>query len=169
MKKRSKTKTVRSRRRVSRKSKGMLSELFNPVMAQAGGKAAISGAVGGASAGLLTKLLPDTLDAKTKAFYTIGAGFLTATMLKLPNVGAGMSGVGMYNLLSSGGYLAEGGNYDYANPIESLPMVLNENGAMYLQENPMYLAQDNMYLAEDDYGYDVGYYGAGFGLDNMNI
>jgi hypothetical protein len=40
--------------------------------------------------------------------------------------------------------------------MDSLPMVLNEGEAMYLQEN-------NMYLAEEDYSYNVGYYPAGFG------
>jgi hypothetical protein len=168
MKRRTKKTPVRSKRRVTRRKKGMLSELFNPNMAQAGGKAVLSGAIGGASAGILTKLLPDTMDTKTKSFYIIGAGFLTATMVKLPNVGAGMAGVGMYNLLSTGGFLAEDGNYNYAEPIEQLPMVLNENGAMYLQENPMYLQENPFYLSEDNgLSYDVGYYEAGFGLDNI--
>jgi hypothetical protein len=159
---------MRTKRRVTRRKKGMLAELFNPAMAQAGGRAVLSGAIGGASAGVLNKLLPDSLDAKTKAFYTIGAGFITATVMKLPNVGSGMAGVGLYNLLSNGGFLAEDSNYNYAEPIEQLPMVLNENGAMYLQENPMYLQENGFYLSENDnLSYDVGYYEAGFGLDNM--
>jgi hypothetical protein len=166
-KRRSKKMPARTKRRVTRRKKGMLAELFNPVMAQAGARSILSGAIGGATAGVLNKLLPDSIDPKVKAFYTIGAGFVTATVMKLPNVGSGMAGVGMYNLLSSGGFLAEDGNFNYAEPIEQLPMVLNENGAMYLQENPMYL-QEPFYLSENnDYSYDVGYYGAGFGLDNM--
>jgi hypothetical protein len=165
--KRSKKTPMRTKRRVTRRKKGMLAELFNPVMAQAGARSVLSGAIGGATAGVLNKILPDSIDPKMKAFYTIGAGFVTATVMKLPNVGSGMAGVGMYNLLQSGGFLAEEGNYNYAEPIEQLPMVLNENGAMYLQENPMYL-QEPFYLSENnDYSYDVGYYGAGFGLDNM--
>jgi hypothetical protein len=165
---RTKKTPMRTKRRVTRRKKGMLAELFNPAMAQAGGRAVLSGAIGGASAGVLNKLLPDSLDAKTKAFYTIGAGFITATVMKLPNVGSGMAGVGLYNLLSNGGFLAEDSNYNYAEPIEQLPMVLNENGAMYLQENPMYLQENGFYLSENDnLSYDVGYYEAGFGLDNM--
>ena len=164
---RTKKAPMRTKRRVTRRKKGMLAELFNPVMAQAGARSVLSGAIGGATAGVLNKILPDSIDPKMKAFYTIGAGFVTATVMKLPNVGSGMAGVGMYNLLQSGGFLAEEGNYNYAEPIEQLPMVLNENGAMYLQENPMYL-QEPFYLSENnDYSYDVGYYGAGFGLDNM--
>ncbi len=165
-KRRSKKMPTRTKRRVTRRKKGMLAELFNPAMANAGGRSILSGAIGGATAGVLNKLLPDSIDPKMKAFYTIGAGFITATVMKLPNVGSGMAGVGMYNLLSSGGFLAEDGNYNYAEPIEQLPMVLNENGAMYLQENPMYL-QEPFYLSENNLSYDVGYYEAGFGLDNM--
>ena len=74
----------RTRKRVTRK-KGMLAELFNPNMAQAAGKTVLSGAVGGMGAGLLAKVLPDTLDAKTKAFYQLAGGFLTASVFKMPN------------------------------------------------------------------------------------
>lgn len=162
-KKRATTKKAapRKRKSVKRRSKGMLSELFNPTMAQAAGKTVLSGAVGGFGAATLTKLMPDSFTPKTKAFYTIGAGFITATLLKMPNVAAGMAGVGFYNLLQQGGMLAE--DYNYANDLEALPMVLDESGASYLQES--YLQED--YLQED-YSYDVGYYGTGFGLDNIN-
>lgn len=166
-KKRATTKKAapRKRKSVKRRSKGMLSELFNPTMAQAAGKTVLSGAVGGFGAATLSKLLPDSLEPKTKAFYTIGAGFVTATLLKMPNVAAGMAGVGFYNLLQTGGFLAEDNNYNYADDLEALPMVLDEDGAGFLQE--AYLQE--AYLQEDNnYSYDVGYYGAGFGLDNMN-
>lgn len=161
---------VRSKRRVTRRKKGMLSELFNPAMATAGGRTVLSGAIGGAGAAMLDKLLPDTLDPKMKAFYTIGGGFVLATVMKLPNVGAGMSGVGMYQLLTTSGFLSENG-YDYADPIEALPMVLDENGSDYLQDNGLYLSDNGLYLSEDNDGlsYDVGYYESGFGMDNTNI
>lgn len=152
----------RSKKRVTRRKKGMLSELFNPTMAQAAGKTVLSGAVGGFGAATLTKLLPDTLEPKTKAFYTIGAGFITATLLKMPNVAAGMAGVGFYNLLQTGGFLAE--DYSYADDLDALPMVLDENGASFLQESFL----QESFLQENSLDYNVGYYGAGFGLDNMN-
>lgn len=162
-KRRTTTKKVAPRkRRVVRRKKGMLSELFNANMAQAGGKVVLSGAIGGIGSALLTKLLPDTMDSKTKSFYTLGAGFVTATVLKMPNVGAGMSGVAMYNLASQSGFLAESG--DYADDLEALPMVLSENDAMYLSEaGNMYLAENGMYLAENDLypGYDY----ASLGID----
>jgi len=152
---------VRRRRRVTKK-KGMLSELFNPKMAQAGGKAVLSGAVGGGSAALLNKLLGDTMEPNKKAFITMGAGFITATVLKMPNLGAGMSGAAAYNLFTGAGLLAENSNYDYAEPIEALPMVLNEDGEpLSLAEgDDMYLSEDDMYLSES---YDVGYFEPGFG------
>jgi len=153
----------RKRRTVARRKKGMLSELFNANMAQAGGKVVLSGAIGGVGAALLTKLLPDAMETKTKSFYQLGAGFVAATILKMPNVGAGMAGVGMFNLASQSGFLAEGG--DYADDLEALPMVLSENDAMYLSEaGSMYLAENGMYLAEDSDIYP-NYDFASFGVD----
>jgi len=157
------------RRRTAKK--GMLSELFNPAMATGGAKVLLSGAVGGVGAGLLAKLFPTSTTEEMKGIYTMGAGFVTATVLKMPNLGAGMAGVGAFNLLKAKGLLAEdGGSYGYADTMDSLPMVLNEGQAMYLsQANNMYLSQDgSMYLSNEDneqdpYSYDVGYYEAGFG------
>lgn len=141
------------RRRTSRK-KGLLSEVFNTASATGGAKVLISGAAGGIGAGLLGKVLPVSTTVEMRAAYTLAAGFVTSTLLKLPNVGAGMAAVAVRDLALSKGLLSEG--YSYADSMSSLPMVLNENEAMYLQEN------SDMYLA-DDYGYNVGYYPAGFG------
>jgi hypothetical protein len=142
------------RRRRSTRKKGLLSEMFNPAMASGAAKTLLSGAVGGLGAGLLGKVLPATTSVEMRAVYTLGAGFFTSTVFKLPNVGAGMAAVAVKELLGAKGLLAEGANY--ADSIDSLPMVLNENEAMYLQEG------SDMYLAED-YSYNVGYYPAGFG------
>lgn len=142
------------RRRRSTAKKGLLSELFNPAQASGAAKVLLSGAVGGLGAGLLNKILPATTSVEMRAAYTLGAGFFTSTAFKLPNVGAGMAAVAVRDLMSAKGLLAEGANY--ADSMQGLPMVLNENEAMYLQEN------NEMYLA-DNYGYDVGYFPAGFG------
>jgi hypothetical protein len=119
-------------------------------------------------------MLPNqTVNAKAGA--KILGGFLAATVGKMPNLGAGLSAVGVMELIQNSGFLADGGmnNANFANPIEALPPFLNENGnPMYLAENnnPMYLSENNpMYLADNDYSYDVGYYGAGFGMDNENF
>jgi len=135
------------RRRATKK--GLLSEMFNPAMASGAAKTLLSGAVGGLGAGLLGKVLPATTSVEMRAGYTLAAGFLTSTVFKLPNVGAGMAAVAVKELMSAKGLLAEGANY--ANDMDSLPMVLNENEAMYLQEN------SDLYLAENDYSYNVGY------------
>jgi hypothetical protein len=157
---RRRTAPVKSVRRVTRRSKSMLSEFFSPQTAQAGAKVAFSGAIGGIGAGLLTKLIPTSVSSEMKSVYILGAGFITATVLKMPNVGAGMSAVGAYQLFKDKGFLAEDSAYDYADSMESLPMVLNEDQALYLQENDgMYLAEDMNYsLSEDDDSYGVGYY-----------
>lgn len=142
------------RRRRSTRSKGLLSEMIKPAQVQGAAKVLLSGAVGGLGAGLLNKVLPASTSVEMRAAYTLGAGFVTSTVFKLPNVGAGMAAVAVKELLNAKGLLAEGANY--ASDIDSLPMVLNENEAAYLQEG-------GMYLAEDDYSYNVGYYPAGFG------
>jgi hypothetical protein len=133
----------------------MLAELFNPQMAQAAGKSVISGAVGGAGALMLNKLLPETMDPKLKGFYTLGAGFITSALLKMPNVGAGMAGVGIANLMTSAGMLAEDDNFSYADDLQALPLVLDEDGGAFLQED--YLQEDG-FLQEDEYSYNVGYF-----------
>lgn len=150
---RSTVKAAPARRRRTTRKKGLLSEMFNPIQAQGAAKTLLSGAVGGLGAGLLAKVLPATTSTEMRAAYTLGAGFLTSTVFKLPNVGAGMAAVAVKELMSAKGLLAEGANY--ANDLDALPMVLNEGEAMYLQENGMYLAE------ADPYG--VGYYPAGFG------
>jgi len=140
------------RRRRTTRSKGLLSEMIKPAQVQGAAKVLLSGAVGGLGAGLLNKVLPASTSVEMRAAYTLGAGFFTSTVFKLPNVGAGMAAVAVKELLNAKGLLAEGASY--ADPMDSLPMVLNEGEAMYLQEG------SDMYLAES---YDVGYYPAGFG------
>lgn len=150
---RSVSKAAPARRRVTRK-KGLLSELTNPAMVEGAAKTLLSGAIGGLGAGLLNKVLPASTSLEMRAAYTLGAGFFTSTIFKLPNVGAGMAAVAVRDLLSAKGLLSEGANY--ADSIDSLPMVLNEGEAMFLQEN------NEMFLAED-FNYNVGYFPAGFG------
>jgi hypothetical protein len=153
----------RRTRRVSRK-RGMLSEIFDARSASAGAMITLEGAAGGVGAHFLGKILPNTMSPQYKALVQLGAGFATATLLKRPNLGAGMAAIGTVDLLRGVGFLAEDG-VNYANGMDSLPMVLNEGEAMYLSEaSDMYLSE-NYYLSEDDEysqsagtGYEVGYY-----------
>lgn len=148
------TMTKKTTRRRSTRKKGLLSEMFSPAMATGAAKTLLSGAVGGLGANLVSKVLPSATSIEMRAAYTLGAGFITSTVFKLPSVGAGMAAVAVSDLLKGKGLLSE--DFSYANEMDGLPMVLNENDAMYLAQN------DNMYLAENS-AYGVGYYPAGFG------
>jgi len=152
----------RKTRRVSRK-RGMLSEFFDPRSAQAAAMVTLEGAAGGVGAHFLGKILPTSISAQNKGIIQVGAGFVTAAMLKRPILGAGMAAVGVVDLLRGVGFLAEDSDYDYASGMESLPMVLNE-GEAYALSDGMYLS-DGFYLSEDDEyrespgsEYEVGYY-----------
>ena len=152
----------RKTRRRPPSKKGMLSELFNPKMFEAGARATMSGAVGGGIMLGLDKLLVNQTDV-TKNLVGFGISLVTATALKAPNVGSGMAGARMYKLMENAGFLAEDEQYlqeyQYSTGIEALPMVLNENGdELYLSQD-----QDGMYLEEDVYSYDVPYFDMGFG------
>ena len=145
----------RTTRRVSRK-RSMLSEFFDPKSAQAAAMVSLEGAAGGVGAHFLSKVLPGNLSAQNKGLITIGAGFITTAMFKRPNLGAGMAAVGAVDLLRGVGFLAEG-DYDYANGMDSLPMVLNEGEAYALSEG--YDLSEGFDLAEGMVSdYEVGYY-----------
>jgi hypothetical protein len=81
-----------------------------------------------------------------------------------------MSAVAVYNLLQSKNMLGENTdfdelgeeNYSYANNLDMLPMVLNEDQAMFMSGNEDYLQEDSEYLEEEN-EYAVGYYGTPFG------
>jgi hypothetical protein len=146
-------------RRVTRRSKGMLSEFFDAKSAQQAGMVVAEGALGGVGATLLGKVLPSAISAQQKAIITIGAGFVTASMFKRPIAGAGMASVGVVELLKNVNFLADNSAM-WSSGMDSLPMVLNEGEAMYLSEN--YPLAENMYLSEDydssGLDYEVGYF-----------
>jgi hypothetical protein len=135
----------------------MLSEFFDPKSAQAAAMVSIEGAAGGVGAHFLTKILPANLSAQNKGIITIGAGFITTAMFKRPNLGAGMAAVGAVDLLRGVGFLAEGNEYNYANGMDSLPMVLNE-GEVYALSEGFDLAEGGFDLAEGEFDYEVGYF-----------
>jgi hypothetical protein len=132
----------------------MLSEFFDPKSAQAAAMVSLEGAAGGVSAHFLSKVLPANLSAQNKGIITIGAGFITTAVFKRPNLGAGMAAVGAVDLLRGVGFLAEG-DYNYANGMDSLPMVLNEGEAYALSEG--YDLAEGFDLSEAA-DYEVGYY-----------
>jgi hypothetical protein len=153
-------------RRIKRKSKGMLSELFNPAMAKGGATTVLSGALGGAAYGLMTKMLPDLTVTKKLAFGGVGS-FILATVLQKPNLAAGLIGATVFDAMKMQGFLAESDDmqmYKYANAVKQLPMVLDENGneLMLSAGDNMYLSENIMNLAENT-DYNVGYQGMPFG------
>ena len=133
----------RTRRR-KKARKGMLSEFFTPQGAAEGGKAVLSGFIGGAASVFIDKALPDQTNTML-GIYKAGAGFLFATILKMPNVGAGMAGAGGAQFAASVFGLSEDSDSaNYADPIEALPMYLNEGG------QPLSLSEANQMLSEDN-------------------
>ncbi len=161
------TPATRKKRRAPAKKKGpMLSELFNPKMAEAGGRALLSGAVGGIVAGGVDKFMQNQTPI-VRNITKIGLSFVAATVFKMQNVGAGIAGATLYQGMNNSGMLAENGLYledhRYAQDIKQLPMVLNENGdEMFLEQEG-----DALYLEQNDegvYSYDVGYFEPGFGM-----
>ena len=123
--------------------------MFNPAMAKAGAKSMLSGAVGGFSAVTIMKLVPNQTP-PIQAAILGGAAFVSATMLKMPNVAAGISAIAVYRLMENAGMLADDMSLAaFADPIEQLPAVLNEDGSanMYLSQN----VDTDMLLADFEY------------------
>jgi hypothetical protein len=141
----------------------MLSEFFDPKSAQAAAMVTLEGAAGGIGAHFLGKILPANISAQNKGIIQVGAGFVTAAMLKRPVLGAGMAAVGAVDLLRGVGFLAEDSSYNYASAMDSLPMVLNEGEAYALAEGSEFNLSQGYYLSENDFesdgtGYEVGYF-----------
>lgn len=135
-----------------RAKKGMLSEMFNPAMATAGFKSTLSGAMGGGLSALVDKMIPAT-DPTMSALYKVGGGFILATMAKMPNVGAGMAAVGAYQLIQSSGMLSDD-NADYAEDIEMLPIVMNDDGYSLQEWGPF---NDGSMLYDNGLMYNAGF------------
>ena len=141
--------TKLKRRRTRRKKSGMLGEFFTPAAAQEGGKAVLSGFLGGFASLAIDKALPEQTNTML-GLYKAGAGFLMATMMKMPNLGAGMAGAGGAQFAAGIFGMAEDSEgANYANDIEALPMFLNEGG------QAVSLAEANAMLSEGQPVYNM--------------
>jgi len=155
----------RSRRRTT------LSQMINPMQANAGFRAAGNGALGGGLAALIEKILKPEMPDQQKALWLAAVGFGIATLARAPYIGAGVAAVAGYKLMSEVG-LAQ--NALYADPLEQLPMMLDAAGQpMALAEDEtggLYLEENNMYLEENDaLDYQVPYapdFGAAYPTEN---
>jgi len=151
-----------TRRRKAPAKKGMLSELFNPKMAEGAFKAMGSGAMGAVVCMGVDKLMVNQTPL-VKNLTTGALAFAAATLGKAPNFAAGLASVSLYKAMDAAGLLADDLNlqdHNYAGSIEALPMVLDDNGdTMYLEQEG-----DNIYLQDEgELDYNVGYFPAGFG------
>jgi len=133
------------RRRSSRK--GILSEMFTPATAMASGKAVLSGVVGGMASRVVGKIIPGE-NKLTSALVNLGASFLASSVLKMPNLGAGIAGAYGAQIFDqlAGGMSEDNEETDYAsvNGLDKYPDALDENG------NPLFLSEDgNFYYLEE--------------------
>jgi hypothetical protein len=108
------------------------------------GKTVLSGMVGGAGSRLISKLIPEE-NTLTQGLVQLGASFIVSSVLKMPNVGAGMAGAYGAKLMDKlTGTMSEEGEYTEANGLDRYPDALDENGT------PMFLAEDgNFYYLEE--------------------
>lgn len=141
-------KTMRSRR------KGM-SEMFSPATAMAAGRSIGAGAIGGALAGAVSKLLA-TQPAYTRIGIGAVASFITYAVGGFPNMASGMAGA--FTAIETQPLLtkfmsADDDYFDYASPnaLNEMPIYLNEDGeAIYLNEDGEAVLAEEIYLNEDN-------------------
>ena len=151
---RRKTTTPKARRRKYTRRKGGLSEMITSVQANKGLRAGGLGALGGGLASLAEKVFKPDMPENEKIMWLGAGAFVLATVGKAPYMASGVAGIVGYKLMTEVG-LSEGA-HEYADPIERLPEVLDENGRpMTLSEDPttgnIYLNEGNeLYLDEND-------------------
>ena len=120
-----------SKRRVK---KGILSDIMSPAAAKGGIKAVASGMAGGAVYEVLNKLMSNKVTGIQKDLLAAAIGYGAATIMNVPNVGAGIAGAAMSRLMEEQGILndmfTETAYVDES--VANLPMVMNDN--MELQD-----------------------------------
>jgi hypothetical protein len=137
-----------TRRRRTRKRGGMLSEIMNPQTATESAKCVLSGTIGGFGAGMLDEPTQE-LSPLARGGVFLGASFLVASILKMPNVASGIAGAYGLMLQRKVTGLSEDDMFnrmDYVDNLEEEPEYLDEAG------NPMFLADDGQfyYLEEEE-------------------
>lgn len=133
----------RTTRRRTHRRKGLLHEMVSAPAATSAAKAIASGLVGAFIGTQIVKLFPDQKPL-AKVLIVAGLAFVTGTMLKMPNVAAGLAGAGLIPILTTKPTLSE--NFLSQDDLEQLPAVLSES---YLSES--YLSEN--YLSSGAYDY----------------
>lgn len=123
--------------------------MFSPATAMSSGKAILSGMVGGAGSRMISKLIPEE-NTLTQGLVQLGASFMVASVLKMPNVGAGMAGAYGAKLVDKlTGTMSENADYSEADGLDQYPDALDENGTpMFLSEDGNFYYLEEMELAE---------------------
>lgn len=145
---RRKTRTTRTTTKTS-----FLSEFVTQQEAKASFRAVMNGALGAIPAVAIEKIATNQ-NPTNQGLIMIATGFGIGALGKAPQAGAGCAAIGVYKILETTGMLNDDNDYlqdyDYADPLENMPMVLND---------------DNLYDDAPYSDYGVGYYksGQGFG------
>lgn len=148
---------TRRRRSSARRSKGFLSDMFNPTVAKSSAITALSGGAGGLGAIVAHKFLPSTPGAKIMrigAALAIGFG---AAALGKPNVGAGFTG-GLMALSFQNGLLNDNANFASEESLMDGPIFLDEDDRpMVLEEQDgqmRYLSEEEISVLEESGAFD---------------
>jgi hypothetical protein len=136
---------AKGRRRSSTRSKGMLSEMFNPAAATHTGKGMLGGAIAGYGYASVEPML-DGMSPLVKGAITLGGSFVAGTILKMPNISVGIASAWGYSLAKDMQSMNDDGDWADEDSLEEEPEFLDADG------NPMFLAADGnlYYLDEDD-------------------
>jgi len=137
------------RRRSPARSKGLLSDMFNPTIAMNSAKNTLAAGLGGFGAVLVDRsILPQGAGKGMKLLVGLGAGFLLNSF-GMSNIGQGFTG-GQIALAFQNGLLNDNNEFADSDVLSDSPMVLDEDGVtpMILEEGdgePYY-----RYLTEEE-------------------
>jgi len=140
-----------SRKKHSRRKKGVLSELFSPSTATATAKTMVGAGVGGYAYGMIEPTINENItNPLGRTAVALGLSFVASSVLKMPNVSSGIAGALGYSMARKSLGLAEMNDHDYASSssLNEIPEYLDEAG------NPVYLAEDGTYKYMDEMNED---------------
>jgi len=162
-------KTTTVRKYTKRKPKGLLGQLWTPAVARKSATATFSGFTGGFLGKGIDVLVNNVVKPK-HALINVGilaaAGFITASVFRRPELGAGIAavaGLKIGSMVFGRLELADGENVQYARDISRMPKVLDAtgqplaDGEAYLQDALDLQDNDNVIDLQEGSDYQVGY------------
>jgi len=145
---------ITARRRTAtrrRTRKRGLSDVFSPAIVRGGAGTVIAGALGGYLTAPAEKFMPKDWNDSQRGLAKIVGGFLTATVLGMPNIGAGMAGAGAAELAKSRDPLSE--IFDMDGDVYADPEIL-QSYPTYMNDGPFELSQSEFELSAHTSPYD---------------